>query len=87
MTRRGWVAFGTFLALDALDFALTVRATLDFRHVPGAVTVMPLSQLLGWITSCAIFLALAGVSVGAVRARRARARYGHDVHLGKHPRP
>lgn len=77
MTRRGWIVFGAFVALDALDFALTVRAHLDFRTGPGSVTVMPLSQLLGWITSGAIFLALAGISVGVVRDRlaRARARY------------
>lgn len=77
MTRRGWIVFGAFVAIDAVDFAFTVRAHLGFRGGPGAVTVMPLSELLGWITSGAIFLALAGVTVVVIRDRlaRARARY------------
>jgi hypothetical protein len=77
MTRRGWTVFGVFVALDALDFALTIRSHVDFRPGPGTVTVMPLNQLLGWITSVSILLVLVGITVGAVRNRRdhGRARY------------
>ena len=72
MTRRGWIIFAAFAAVDGLDLALTIRNHLEYRAGPGAVTVMPLGQLLGWATSGAILLALIGVLVSVIRARRDR---------------
>jgi hypothetical protein len=74
MTRRGWIVFGAFVTVDGVDFALTVRDHLDYRAGPGAVTVMPLGQLLGWVTSVAIFLALLAIVITAIRGRLDRAR-------------
>jgi hypothetical protein len=82
MTRRGWIVFGVFAALDALDFALTIRDHFTYRGGHGMPTVMPVGQVLGWFTSVSLFLLLAGISYGAFRGRAARSRSTY-----RHPRP
>lgn len=77
MTGRRWLVFAVFVAIDGLDFALTIRDHFTYRSRPGLATVMPVGQLLGWASSVALFLALAGIAIAAVRghAARSRARY------------
>jgi hypothetical protein len=74
MTRRAWLVFAVFVALDGLDFALTIRDHFTFRRGPGSVTVMPIGQLLGWASSVTLFLALGAIVVTVLRSRRARYR-------------
>jgi glycerol-3-phosphate acyltransferase PlsY len=77
MMRLRWVVFAGFVALDALDFALTIRDHFTYRGGPGLATVMPVGQLLGWATSVSLFLVLTAIVVAVVRGRlaRSRARY------------
>jgi hypothetical protein len=77
MNRRRWLVFAVFVALDALDFTLTIRDHFTFRRVRGSVTVMPVGQLLGWASSVALFLALTAVVITVIRGElaRSRARY------------
>ena len=77
MTRRGWQVFAVFVAIDALDFTLTIRDHFTYRGGPGLATVMPVGQLLGWATSISLLLVLAAIVVAVVRGRlaRSRARY------------
>lgn len=60
-------------AIDAADFAATVYANVGYRPGPGMPTVMPLSQLMGWITSVSLLVVVI-LLLGAVRNRRRDAR-------------
>jgi heme/copper-type cytochrome/quinol oxidase subunit 3 len=72
MSRHGRRWFLGFVVLDAVLFALTVHAHLTFHHSSNAnqPTTMTVGQLLGWVTSGLLLLALITVAVSSWRASR-----------------
>ena len=52
-----WIAVLVLLAV--VDWALTIHAHLTYRHHSGGPTIMPLGQLLGWITSIGLVIIIA----------------------------
>jgi len=51
-----WIAALALLAI--VDWALTVHAHLTYHHHPGGPTIMPLGQLLGWVTSVGLVVVI-----------------------------
>ena len=57
-----WIAALVLLAV--VDWALTVHAHLTYHHHAGGPTIMPLGQLLGWITSIGLVIIIVLLLMG-----------------------
>lgn len=78
----GWIAALTALAV--LDWALTVHAHLAYHHHAGSPTVMPLGQLLGWISSVGLVVVI--ILLLVARHRQQQWHY-RDIPPGPIPPP
>jgi hypothetical protein len=59
--------------LGAVDLAATIHAHLSFHRTPTGPSVMPLTQVLGWITSVLLLgLAITLAAAAVLTARRRR---------------
>jgi len=67
-----WIAALVLLAI--VDWALTIHAHLTYHHHPGGPTIMPLGQLLGWVTS----IGLVAVIVILLIARHRQRTWRYD---------
>ena len=72
MSRRTLRVITGLALLDILCFALTVHAHLNYHRSHGGPTVMPLSQLLGWIISVGLLFVIAVVIFAVAQAERMR---------------
>ena len=70
MTRRARNGLIVLAVIDALAWALTIHAHLTFRRSANGPSVMPVSQLLGWVISVAVLLLLIFCSVSMFRTSR-----------------
>jgi ethanolamine transporter EutH len=75
--RRRLIVVAVLVALDALDFAFTIHDHLTYRPGRDGPLVMPIGQLLGWVTSVVLLLILATMAVNAMRRHRERRRWSH----------
>ena len=60
MTRRMWTWLAILSVLTAADLAATIHAHVTWKPSPNGPTVMPLGQLLGWISSTVLLIAVGG---------------------------
>jgi hypothetical protein len=59
MSRGAWIRTLILAVADAIVFALTIRAHLTWHRTRGGPTFMDFHQVLGWIASFGLLLALA----------------------------
>ena len=62
-----WIAVLALLAI--VDWALTIHAHLTYHHHPGGPTIMPLGQLLGWVTSIGLVVVIMVLLIARQRQR------------------
>ena len=70
MTARRWRALLIVAVLAGLDLFATIRSHLEWHRVPNGPQVMPLGQLVGWMTSVVLIIAAALIVVDAWYSRR-----------------
>jgi hypothetical protein len=76
VTRRRWSGLIVLSVLSAIDLAATIHAHLTWKRTAGGPTVMPLGQLLGWVSSTLLVIAVVlAVITGIASTRRRRRRY------------
>jgi hypothetical protein len=72
VTRRRWTWLIVLCALSAIDLAATIHAHLTWKRTAGGPTVMPLGQLLGWVSSTLLVIAVVLALITGISSRRQR---------------
>jgi hypothetical protein len=70
--RRRWIWLLVLSALAAVDLAGTVHAHLTWKRTAGGPTVMPLGQLLGWVSSTLLVIAVVLAVITGISDTRQR---------------
>ena len=70
MSRRaaGWAA--AIAVLGLIDLAATINAHLNWHGGPDAPAVLPLNQLLGWITSISLLIVAILIVIASINNAR-----------------
>jgi hypothetical protein len=62
--------------LSVIDLAATIHAHLTWKRTASGPTVMPLGQLLGWVSSTLLVIAVVLVVITGISSNR-RSRQRH----------
>jgi hypothetical protein len=76
VTRRRWSWLIVLSALSVIDLAATIHAHLTWKRTASGPTVMPLGQLLGWVSSTLLVIAVVLVVITGISSNR-RSRQRH----------
>ena len=82
-----WTWLAILGVLTAADLAATIHAQVTWKPRPNGPTVMPVGQLLGWVSSIVLLIAVGVILItGLKSALRSRCRAPRPGGRAAHPR-
>jgi hypothetical protein len=72
LSRRVWRWIAVLAVADVIAFALSIHSQVDYRTAPGSPSTTTLNQVMGWIISFGLLLAIVLIVLAARYDRQMR---------------